>query len=91
MVLNLEPEYYHIRMNHYIDAKFPGSGYLMLGSVDAYGHLIVSKLDTAGKGIFSSFICIMPLMFLVSKICTNKFTNIYLMLEKLQESYIYSI
>ncbi|KAB1200374.1 hypothetical protein CJ030_MR0G007484 [Morella rubra] len=27
------------------------TGYLMLGSVDSYGHLIVSKLDTAGKGL----------------------------------------
>ncbi|GLT55000.1 hypothetical protein SLA2020_281570 [Shorea laevis] len=27
------------------------TGYLMLGSVDSYGHLIVSKLDTAGKDV----------------------------------------
>lgn len=27
-----------------------GSGNMVLGSVDSYGHLIVSKLDTSGKG-----------------------------------------
>ncbi|KAF3445507.1 hypothetical protein FNV43_RR10683 [Rhamnella rubrinervis] len=32
-------------------AETESSGYLMLGSVDAYGHLIVSKLDTAGKDV----------------------------------------
>lgn len=31
---------------------FAGAGYLMLGSVDSYGDLIVSKLDTNGKGSF---------------------------------------
>ncbi|EOY16732.1 Uncharacterized protein TCM_035613 [Theobroma cacao] len=29
--------------------KREGTGYLALGSVDAYGHLIVSKLDASGK------------------------------------------
>ncbi|KAH7511655.1 hypothetical protein JRO89_XSUnG0184000 [Xanthoceras sorbifolium] len=28
------------------------TGYLVLGSVDSFGHLIVSKLDTCGKGRF---------------------------------------
>lgn len=31
---------------------FSGHGNLLLGSVDSYGHLIVSKLDASGKGIF---------------------------------------
>ncbi|KAF5955213.1 hypothetical protein HYC85_008069 [Camellia sinensis] len=32
-------------------AMYAGSGYLILGSVDSYGHLIVSKLDTSGKDV----------------------------------------
>ncbi|KAH7525119.1 hypothetical protein FEM48_Zijuj06G0191300 [Ziziphus jujuba var. spinosa] len=32
-------------------AETDSNDYLMLGSVDAYGHLIVSKLDTTGKDV----------------------------------------
>jgi len=32
-----------------------GCGDVMLGSVDSYGHLIVSKLDASGEGIFFFF------------------------------------
>ncbi|XP_030952231.1 uncharacterized protein LOC115975551 isoform X1 [Quercus lobata] len=39
--------------------------YLMLGSVDSYGHLIVSKLDTTGKGRFFFILIIMMLLFLL--------------------------
>ena len=41
------------------DAMSAGTGYLVLGSMDAYGHLIVSKLDANGKGkspLFISYI-----------------------------------
>lgn len=34
-----------------------GCGDVMLGSVDSYGHLIVSKLDASGEGIFSFLLC----------------------------------
>lgn len=34
-----------------------GSGYMVLGSVDSYGHLIVSKLDTSGKGTCCLNLC----------------------------------
>lgn len=35
---------------------FAGSGYSVLGSVDAYGHLIVSKLDANGKGKYHLYL-----------------------------------
>lgn len=46
----------------------------MLGSVDSYGHLIVSKLDTTGKGRFFFILIIMMLLFLLisfdCKVCS---------------------
>lgn len=35
-----------------------GTGYLVLASVDAYGHLIVSKLDASGKGTYTYHCCL---------------------------------
>jgi len=37
-----------------------GCGYVMLGSVDSYGYLIVSKLDASGEGTFFFFLFLLP-------------------------------
>ena len=49
----------------------------MLGSVDSYGHLIVSKLDASGEGTFFCF-TLTILAFLALRI---KF-NLYFILKK---------
>lgn len=54
-----------------------GCGYVMLGSVDSYGHLIVSKLDASGEGTFFCF-TLTILAFLALRI---KF-NLYFILKK---------
>uniref|UniRef100_A0A368UH20 Uncharacterized protein n=1 Tax=Glycine max TaxID=3847 RepID=A0A368UH20_SOYBN len=40
-------------------AEVESCGYVMLGSVDSYGHLIVSKLDASGEGSWSG-LCFCP-------------------------------
>lgn len=52
-------------------------GYLLLGSVDSYGDVIVSKLDTNGKGthfIFRIYFGAKLLCFchLVIRLCSNQ-------------------
>lgn len=54
-----------------------GTGYSMLGTVDSYGHLIVTKLDTDGKGkrFLLDFFFVLSLfwiMWRLSRIYVNK-------------------
>ncbi|KAG4380402.1 hypothetical protein GLYMA_16G166950v4 [Glycine max] len=58
-------------------AEVESCGYVMLGSVDSYGHLIVSKLDASGEGTFFCF-TLTILAFLALRI---KF-NLYFILKK---------
>ncbi|KAF5735353.1 hypothetical protein HS088_TW15G00855 [Tripterygium wilfordii] len=42
-------------------SEIEGTGYLVLGSVDSYGHLIVSKLDTSCKDVDRLTYSVLPL------------------------------
>lgn len=43
---------------HLLSCPNAGNDYSMLGTVDSYGHLIVSKLDTTGEGTISNLVLI---------------------------------
>lgn len=45
-----------------------GSNDLLLGTVDSFGHLIVSKLDTTGKGKLSLLCCIVMIPMIYSQV-----------------------
>lgn len=49
---------------HLFDSIFIGNSGVILGTVDSYGHLIVSRLDTSGEGtfLFCNFVKVGPML-----------------------------